>query len=209
MENILLFGGTFNPPHLGHIELTDRVSKELGINKVVLIPLGTPPHKVGFNIADAKHRLKMLELSIEGKDNFEISKIEIERKGYTYTVDTLKEFDKMYNKKYNIYYLVGADTLEKLNTWKNCEEVFKLCKFVVVLREGYTISKAQKIADLLKKDYGADIIILDVGNIDVSSTRIREMIRKGEDIHKFVPNKVIKYIVDNNLYAERENYYEL
>ena len=209
MENVLLFGGTFNPPHLGHIELTDRVRKRLNIDKVILIPLGNPPHKVGMDIEDAKHRVKMLELAIENKDSFEVSRIEVERKGYTYTIDTLKEFDRLYHDRYNFFYLIGADTLEQLTTWKDFEEVFKLCSFVVVLRKGYTKKKAYEIANMLELQYGADIKILDIGNIDVSSTKVREMIRRGESIDNLVPNKVAEYIRSNNLYAERENSYEL
>lgn len=209
MESVLLFGGTFNPPHLGHIELVDMVSKSLNINKVILIPLGTPPHKVGIDVVDARHRVKMLELAIEDKKNFSISKIEVKRAGYTYTVDTLRELNMLYATKYKFVYLVGADTLEKLTTWKECETVFKLCKFVVILREGYTKTKAEYIANMLKEEYNANIEILDIAKINVSSTKIREMIKRGESIEKLVPSKVAEYIKSNNLYEESENGYEL
>lgn len=209
MEDVLLFGGTFNPPHLGHIELAQRVSKKLNISKIILIPVGNPPHKNGHNIQCAQHRVNMLQLSVEDKENFEISLIEVNRKGYTYTIDTLRELLKVYNYKCNFYYLIGADTLEKLITWKEFKQVFLLCKFVVILRKGYTKDKVFSIAKTLQLHYKADIIVVDVDCIDVSSTKIREMIRKGECIKNLVYPKVEEYIKDNNLYIESENVYEI
>ena len=149
MEDVLLFGGTFNPPHLGHIELAQRVSEKLNISEVVLLPVGNPPHKKGQNIPSTQHRVNMLKLAVEDKNKFEISLIEVNRKGYTYTIDTLRELLKVYNNVGNLYYLIGADTLEQLTTWKDYQKVFLLCKFVVVLRKGYTKDKVFSIIQTL------------------------------------------------------------
>ena len=198
MEDVLLFGGTFNPPHLGHLEIVKQVKEKLGVKKVILLPAGNPPHKVGIDVLDVKHRVNMLRLAIENQKGFEISEIEANRKGYTYTIDTLREFYKTYQGKYNIFYLIGADMLESLSKWKDYRELFKICEFVVALRKGYT---RESLINLIK-DNGYNARVVDINCVNISSTEIRRLIKNNGDVSGLISPKVEKYIKDNNLYRK-------
>lgn len=202
MEDVLLFGGTFNPPHRGHIEIAKQVSKKLGIEKIVLLPLGNPPHKIGSEVLDARHRVNMLRLAIGSEKNFKISLIEVNRKGYTYTIDTLKEIQKKYGDTKRIYYLIGSDILEELTTWKDFREVFLMCRFVVVARNGHARELLAKEIERLALAYKFDATIVDVDCINISSTDIRERIKKGYSLDEMIPMEVLQYIINNNLYRK-------
>ena len=193
-----IFGGSFNPPHLGHLNIAKEVAKKLNIKKIILLPSGNPPHKIGLDILDAKHRLSMLKLATKGQDEFIISEIEINRKGYTYTIDTLRELNCVYGGKYNFFYLIGADSLENLSKWKDYEELSKLCKFVVVLRKGYTKESLEEM--ILKNQYNAEVV--DINCVDVSSTYIRDSIKNNKNVSGLISPKVEEYIRDNNLYRK-------
>lgn len=202
MEDVLLFGGTFNPPHRGHIEIAKQVSKKLGIEKIVLLPLGNPPHKVGSDVLDASHRVDMLKLAIKSEKNFKISLIEVNRKGYTYTIDTLREIQKKYGDTKKIYYLIGSDILEELTTWKDFREVFLICRFVVVARNGHARELLAREVERLALVYKFDATIVDVDCINISSTDIRERIKKGYSLDKMISMEVLQYIINNNLYRK-------
>lgn len=198
MEDILLFGGTFNPPHLGHFSVAREVKNKLNIRKVILLPSGNPPHKANEDVLDKRHRLNMLKLAAENQDDFLISEIEIKREGYTYTIDTLRDLNHMYNGKYNFFYLIGADTLENLRKWKDYKELFNICEFVVALRKGYTKESLVKIIN--ENGYRARVI--DVNLVDISSTNIRTLIRNNKNVSGLISPKVEEYIKDNNLYRK-------
>ena len=198
MEDVLLFGGTFNPPHVGHFSIAKEVGCKLNIKKIVLLPSGNPPHKIGIDVLDGRHRLNMLKLAIEGQHEFVISEIEINRKGYTYTIDTLRKLNSLYGGKYNFFYLIGADWLENLRKWKNYKELFSVCKFVVALRKGYTRESLERV--ILKNGYNAEIV--DINCVDVSSTCIRDLIKNNKDVSGLISPKVEEYIRDNNLYRK-------
>ena len=198
MEDVLLFGGTFNPPHLGHFNIAKEVGKKLNIKKIVLLPSGNPPHKIDVDVLEPKHRLNMLKLAIDGEYDFSISEIELKREGYTYTIDTLKELNCVYGRKYNFFYLIGADSLENLSKWKDYEELSHVCKFVVVLRKGYTRESLEET--ILKNKYNAEIV--DIDCVDVSSTIIRDLIKNNKDVSGLISPKVEEYIKDNNLYRK-------
>ncbi|MBP5427212.1 MAG: nicotinate-nucleotide adenylyltransferase [Clostridiales bacterium] len=200
MEDILLLGGTFDPPHFGHIKIAQEVSKKLGIKNILMIPSGNPPHKVGRYVASVDDRVSMLKLAIKNKKNFKISLIEVGRKGYTYTIDTLNELHKKY--KCNFYYLIGADVVVQLLSWKKYEELFAICKFVVVMRDGYTKERIEKEVEELSRLYKFDAIVVDVDYINISSTEIRSLVRDGKSVDGLIPKKVEEYIRDNNLYRK-------
>lgn len=202
MEDVLLFGGTFNPPHVGHIEIAKEVRRKLGIEEIVMLPSGNPPHKIGEDVADARHRVNMLRLAIKNEKNFKISLIEVDRKGYTYTIDTLKELRKKYGDTRKFYYLIGADVLEELSSWKDFREVFLMCKFVVVVRDGCTREVMTREIEKLALAYKCDATIVDVDCIKISSTDIRERIRRGDNLYGMISYEVLQYIRNNNLYRK-------
>lgn len=202
MEQVLLFGGTFNPPHIAHIEIAKEVSRKLGINEVFMLPSGNPPHKVGCDVADVKHRVEMLKLAIKDEKNFKISLIEVNRKGYTYTIDTLKELQKKYGDTRRFCYLIGADVLEKLPTWKDFRDVFLMCTFVVVARDEYTKEMLATEVDRLEREYKFDATIVHLDCVKISSTDIRERIKRGDSLDGMISLEVLQYIRDNNLYRK-------
>lgn len=202
MEEILLFGGTFNPPHVGHIEIAKEVGRKLGVEEVVMLPLGSPPHKVQDEVVDAIHRVNMLKLAIKNEKNFKISLIEVNRKGYTYTIDTLWELHKKYGDTKKFYYLIGADILEELPKWKDFQEVFLMCEFVVVARYGHTKKMLEREVGMLALAYKFKATIVDVDCINISSTDVRNRIKSGYSLDGMMSEEVLQYIRDNNLYRK-------
>lgn len=185
-----ILGGTFNPPHLGHLILAQTVREKLKLDKIIFIPANMPPLKEKGDLPDGETRWRMVELSIKGNKYFEVSKVEIERGGTSYTVETLRILKELYGKSAQLFFIAGADVLSGLHLWKNKEEIFKLCKFVAVARKNF------KIFFPLPRD----IRILEMNTIEISSTEIREKIRKGKSIRYLVPEAVRDFISRKKLY---------
>lgn len=203
MRKIGINGGTFDPIHIGHIKSAENVFIALDLDEVVFIPTGNPPHKVSNLVTDETHRFEMVKLAIEGNDKFKVSNIEVNRKGYSYTIDTLKELKKQYEEKYGdvkFYYIIGTDVLAEIQSWKDSKEVFKICEFAVLKRPGYAYSDAK----IKAVQSGALIHEIYSEEIDISSTEIRDKVKRGESIEKYVPQKVYEYILNNGLYKENK-----
>jgi len=194
-----ILGGTFNPIHLGHIQMTQFAIKNYGFDKVVILPSGNPPHKNSENLLSGHKRYEMCLLATVDHDNLIVESLEIERKGTTYTIDSLEYFSNIYSNN-SIYYIIGGDTVLHLNKWKQFEKVFKLCKFIAFLREGYDNSKILNHAKYLKKQYNLDITFDYQGIMDVSSSDIRNKIANNVDVSEFIPKRVIEYIYEYKIY---------
>ena len=130
-------GGTFDPVHLGHLAVAELVRCEFGLDKILFIPSGKPPHKDIDSVTDPIHRLKMVQCAVSTNPGFEAVSIEVERLGYTYTVDTLNQLHELYPEGTEFYYIIGADVVMDLLKWKNAEEVFKLTRFIALMRPGF------------------------------------------------------------------------
>jgi nicotinate-nucleotide adenylyltransferase len=184
-----LLGGSFNPVHNGHIILATEAKASLSLDKVIFIPAYIPPHKPAHELIEPGHRLAMLELAIKARPYFEISDFELNRDQKTYSIDTLRYFKKAYPEDTEFFFIIGADAFETLNTWKDLDELFKLCSFVVFNRPGCSnISGSNNIQKL------------DMPPVDISSTQIRQKIKQHQDIKGLVTEGVNDYIVSNNLY---------
>lgn len=187
-----LFGGTFDPIHRAHLEVARQSLIQMDLDKVILIPSKHPPHKDEKGLTGAELRYRMVELAIEGREAMEVSSVEIEREGPSYTVDTLKEMEKIFDE---IMFIVGADNLINIKTWKQPEELLQMCPFVVAPRGG-----------VLKKDFkdeifeGKDLRFLDMSEISLSSTEIRERIADEQAVDGLVPGKVLDLIEEKGLY---------
>ncbi|MDO6355354.1 nicotinate-nucleotide adenylyltransferase [Caloramator sp. CAR-1] len=197
MQNIGLFGGTFNPIHLGHLIIANEVLESLRLDKIIFIPTGVPPHK-DIGVVKGKHRFEMVKLAIEDNPYFEVSDIEIKRLDYSYTYDTLKELQKIYyvNK---FRFIIGYDAFLEIDSWKNVKEVFKMAQFVVVNRNVESREMLKLIEEKCNK-FDGEAIYLKVPNIEISSTEIRKRINEGKSIKYLLPDKVIDYIQKNDLY---------
>jgi nicotinate-nucleotide adenylyltransferase len=193
-------GGTFDPIHMGHLATAELIRCEFNLDKVLFIPSGMPPHKDLRMVTDSSHRLNMVKCAVRSNPYFEASTIEVDRNGYTYAVDTLNELHNMYPHGTTFYYIIGADVVMDLLTWKRVEEVFVLTKFIAVMRAGFLDVQFNEHIKLLRHKYDIDINSFEAPLIEISSTFIRDRIRKKQSIKYLVDECVEEYIKKNNLY---------
>jgi len=193
-------GGTFDPIHHGHLIAAQEIREKLNLDKILFIPVGDPPHKTDIEVTDSIHRLNMVKKAIEDNSYFEVSSIEVDRPGYTYTIDTLMELKEKYPENCKFYFIIGADTLPQLVTWKEYRKVFTLCQFVAVMRPGFNNEEIYNEARRLESCFSAKIDIIDAPLIEISSTDIRKRVRESKSIKYLVPESVEEYIYSNGLY---------
>ena len=201
-KKIGVFGGTFDPVHLGHIMIVEDVKQSLELPEILIIPAGQPQTKITESVTPARQRLEMLEMAIKGKPGLSISTLEIERKGPTFTVDTLVELKNKY-KNYEIYFILGWDSLEQLPTWHEPSRVINLCYLVAVPRPGVKKPSLKGLEGVLP-GIAEKVIFMDKPKIDISATEIRELAANGESISHLVPEEVEKYIQKHKLYSKKE-----
>jgi nicotinate-nucleotide adenylyltransferase len=190
--NIGVFGGTFNPPHLGHFIVAERVREELGLGKIILIPSSISPHKQHSATTDPHYRMEMTQLAALGQQFFEASSIETDRGGVSYTVDTLEELARRY-KGDALHLLVGMDNVADFGSWKRPDRIAELAQIVVMTRPGFTMDG---MPDTLRNR----ATLCRVPEIGISSRDIRERVRTGKSIHFLVPKPVESYIYYRKLY---------
>lgn len=200
VTKIGILGGTFNPIHNGHLIMAEEIRETFKLDKILFIPSGTPPHKSGDEVIDKEHRVNMVLEAIKDNKFFEKSRIEVERKGYTYTIDTLKELKASQKEDVLLYYIIGADVLYDLLNWKDYQLVLKECKFIAALRPGNESDKFERHVKYLKTNFEAKISKGYIPLIDISSTEIRKRVKEGRTIKYLVPESVENYIKKNKLY---------
>lgn len=201
LNRVGLLGGTFNPVHNGHIRMACIALDEFLLGEVVFIPLGIPPHKRDEYVAPAEHRLNMLMLAIQDENRFVVDTIELDREGFTYTVDTLEALCRAHpNTEY--HYIIGADTLYELTNWKNFRRVIALTHFICVLRPGVDDVGAHEYAKILSQRYGARIEIARDQGPDISSSLIRRLAADNRLASGLMPESVAEYIRLNGLYRQ-------
>ena len=200
MPEIGLMGGSFNPIHCGHVALARAALESGRVERVLFLPTGNPPHKKE-GLADKFDRLRMVELAVEHEAGLAVCREEIDRDGVIYTVDTLAAL-KRKMPDCTLTYLIGADTLRALGTWRRVETVIERCKFLVMMREGETREEVIRLAGLWTQR-GAQIDFLDARKMDISSTQIREQIQKGLPFERLVPQAVADYIHEHGLYGAK------
>ncbi|MCX7922210.1 MAG: nicotinate-nucleotide adenylyltransferase [Clostridia bacterium] len=199
-ERIGICGGTFDPIHNGHLIIAEEVREKFHLDKVLFIPSGMPPHKNLSGVTLPEYRYEMVCRAVSTNSHFEALDIEIKREGYTYTVDTLTALRQLLGEDTKLYYITGADVVLDLMTWKRFEEVFKLCEFIAVLRPGYKSEDFLERIEYLKLNYMAKINIAEASLIEISSTAIRDKVRRGCSVKYLVPENVEQYIAENDLY---------
>ncbi len=202
-EKIGIMGGTFNPIHNGHLVTAQEALSQFKLDKVIFIPTGNPPHKVDNEITDAEDRYIMTVIATSSNSRFFVSKMEIDRKGKSYTIDTVRQLKGIYGKNSSLYFITGADAILEILTWKNTAEIISLCKFIAATRPGYNL---ERMEDLKKKVLGANeassnkIYIMEIPALSISSTDIRNRVRSSRPIDYLLPKGVSNYILKHELY---------
>ncbi len=193
-----IFGGTFNPPHLGHLTCAQEAYLQLELDQVMLIPARVPPHKPVEEEPGAEHRLELCRLAVDGDERFEVSDIEINRPGPSYTVDTLAELHSRAPDN-ELFLIVGGDIAAGFAHWHQPERVLSLATLAVAKRRGTARKSVNAALDQLSG--GERAAFFRMPRIGLSSTMIRERVRAKQPIRYLVPDPVIRYIDDHHLYA--------
>ncbi|HEY5501025.1 MAG TPA: nicotinate-nucleotide adenylyltransferase [Candidatus Humimicrobiaceae bacterium] len=198
-----IMGGTFNPVHHGHLVAAGEALSQFNLNRVIFIPSGDPPHKNSSEERIAEHRYLMTVIATSANNNFFVSRIEIDRKGKSYTVDTVRELRKIYGESTDLYFITGADAILEILTWKKTAEIMELCSFIAATRPGYNISRIQDLKERLfkkTKNNTEKIFVMEVPALAISSTDIRQRVREKRPIDYLVPEGVSNYILKHGLY---------
>jgi nicotinate-nucleotide adenylyltransferase len=222
LKRIGLFGGTFNPIHLGHIQVIQEVKKEFGLDKIFIIPSALPPHKEPDGLVDAGDRIEMIRLSFLNHPDFSVSDVELNRSGPSYTIDTVRHFKSILPEDAKLFLILGLDAFLEIGTWKSYKDLFLLIPFIVMSRgtdgkngrmfgrktvgdylkskisEGYNLSASQ-LSYIHKKKQ--PVYVFDVTPVDISSTKIRKLIKNGNPIKSLVPEVVEAFIKNKGLYS--------
>ncbi len=191
-----LFGGTFNPPHIGHLLIAKNITEEFNLDKIIFIPANIPPHKQSEHIIDAKHRMNMVKLLIESEPDFIVSDFEIKKADISYTIDTIKYFKSELADE-ELYFIVGSDNFFYIETWKDYKNLINIINFILYTRRNFT---KDKILEKHRKIINEKIFWAKSQMLDISASEIRIKIRNGENCKEDVGEKVWEYIVKNNLY---------
>ncbi|MFP3983468.1 MAG: nicotinate-nucleotide adenylyltransferase [Desulfurivibrionaceae bacterium] len=210
MDYIGLLGGGFDPVHNGHIAIAETVKKQMALNSVLFIPAAVPPLKE--TSASFSDRLHMLNLVLADREGFEITAMEAERQGPSYTVDTLHILQKRYGEDTELFFITGFDAFSEIKLWKSYNELLRLASFVVIDRPSHSLRSLEEFCarelfdvypageDVWQVKGGRRIYRVKMEPIDISSTEIRERLRRNLDISGLVPEKVADYIYKNKLY---------
>jgi len=200
-KKVGIMGGTFNPIHLGHMIVAQNAHQSYNLDEVLFVPSGIPYMKE--DVLDAKTRITMTGIAIEDNSAFALSTIEVERGGNSYSYETIADLKKA-NPTTEYYFIVGSDSLFMMDKWKNPEKIFEEVPVLVAPRLGYSEEQLnEKIAELTEK-YHADIRVLPMNCVDISSTAIREKVREHKSIRYLVHYRVVEYIEKHHLYQNTE-----
>jgi len=188
-----IMGGTFDPIHYGHLVTAEEVRDYFGLEEVVFVPSARPPHKIGQKVSDPEHRYLMVVLATVTNPYFQVSRVEIERPGPSYSIDTVRYFKNLWGEDTEVFFITGADAFSQISSWNNPEELLKLCTFVAASRPGYRLLGVEN-------KYQGRVRTIEVSALAISSSEIRWRVKRGESIKYLVPEAVENYIYKNELY---------
>lgn len=194
-----ILGGTFNPIHFAHLAMAETALGQAQLEQIWFMPSKNPPHKSHQEIVSEYHRSQMIRLAIETRPYFYFSDFELTRRGTTYTADTLQLLQKAYPDRI-FCFILGGDSFFALENWYQPDTILKSCEILAVSRNGVTGQQMQKKADELRETYQAKIRILQMENMDISSSKIRAAVGRGQEITGLVPEGVVEYIYQHRLY---------
>ena len=192
-------GGSFNPIHIGHLHLAESARIEFGLDLVIFVPTGDNPFKHKNDGIDREHRYRMVELAIASNPYFAVTRIDIERYGNSYTIDTVRDLKSRLPED-DLFLITGADIVFELPKWREAEELMQSVAFISAYRPGYPKRKFDRQIKTLQKKYGARIYKLLSSEMDVASTDIRKRLSNNQSIRYLIPENVEAYIRENHLY---------
>jgi len=195
-----IMGGTFDPIHWGHLVTAEAARHQFSLDEVLFVPSGQPPHKTGRKVSSAEHRYLMTFLAIANNPRFHISRLEIDRTGFSYTYDTISHLREEYGQDTELYFITGADVMRDILTWYKAGDLLNICHFVAASRPGFTLLDYMAQADLAKFKENGSIHLIEVPAMAISSTDLRRRVSVGEPIRYLVPDEVENYIYKNRLY---------
>ena len=212
-----LFGGTFNPVHLGHLRAAEEIREKLGLEKIIFIPAHMPPHKKDAIIA-ARHRFEMVRIAAADNPFFEVSDSELQRDGNSYSFDTIGRFSREYGPAAELFFIIGLDAFRDIHTWKHYPEFFSSCNFIVMSRPGRYEPEPEKNAPpdfsshfsfnadgpWYEHRSGRRIHFCRIPLLDISSTGVRQALHDGKSVKYLVPDAVARYIDEHTLYCKKE-----
>ena len=189
-----VMGGTFDPIHHGHLVAASEVADSFALDEVIFVPTGQPWQKSERVISPAEHRYLMTVIATASNPRFNVSRVDIERKSPTYTVDTLRDLRAQLGDKTDLFFITGADALSRILSWKDADQVFGLAHFIGVTRPGFRLSDSHMPAE--------SISLVQVPAMAISSTDCRNRVAAGQPIWYLVPDGVVQYITKHNLYRQ-------
>ncbi|MGF7144268.1 nicotinate-nucleotide adenylyltransferase [Anaerotaenia torta] len=199
MKMIGIMGGTFNPIHNGHLFLAENAYEQVGLEQVVFMPSKNPPHKAKLEGITDQQRVDMIALAIEDNPHFVLSTLELKRDGLTYTADTLELLTKEHPEE-EYYFIVGADSLFMMDQWKEPQKIFDRCKVAAACRDGLDLKALADQAQYLKEKFHGEILLVEMPMMQLSSESIRGRAARGQSLRYYLPDRVIAYIEENQLY---------
>lgn len=219
-----IMGGTFDPIHLGHLRAAEEIHLAFGLDRIIFVPAARPPHKEEGKVASALHRYEMVSLATVFTPSFSVSPIELKRPGKSYSIETVREFFRIYGPETRLYFILGVDAFLEIGTWKEARELLRLARLVVTARPGWRLDEVERAitparqrllgelrfkylrvgeidAERLAREYQPGLVLLvEVVSLDISSSEIRQLVAQGRSVHFLVPDTVAAYIEKNRLY---------
>ena len=211
-----LFGGTFNPIHLGHLRAGVEIQERFALDRVLYLPAAIPPHKATPELLSSAHRLKMVRLAVGGQSRLKASDAEIKRSGKSYSIQTVRHFHRAFPQGLELFFILGLDAFLEIPTWKEYRQLFGLCHFIVLDRHGFS---RRRLPEFLFEEISPEFVSLSPGTsfsssqrhsvywaaitrLDISSTLIRELRRQGKAVSYLVPEAVGEYIQKKRFYGK-------
>lgn len=201
MKRMGIMGGTFDPIHYGHLAAAEEAWAKLSLDQVVFVVANIPPHKIGEEITPAKHRYAMVELAIASNPHFFISRVDLDRPGPSYSVDTVRLLKQGWGPDSEIFFIMGMDSLMEIDAWHEPDQLIRLCRLVAVERPGFQPDLEALEAKV--PGIAARTVMIDMPAVDISSSDLRRRVREGLPIKYQVPPEVEEYIHGHGLYLER------
>lgn len=219
-----IMGGTFDPIHLGHLRAAEEIYWAFGMERIIFVPAARPPHKEEAVVASALHRYEMVSLATVFTPYFTVSPIELHREGKSYSVETVREFQKMTGPDTRLYFVVGVDAFLEMSAWRDAEELLRLTRVIVTARPGWRLDEVEGLltpeqrrllgqpsfrylkvgeidaAQVEKSPAPRQVLLVEVVSLDIASREIRQLVEAGRSIRHLVPDTVAAYMAKNRLY---------